>query len=1181
MSPKSLGLSCLFLMTVLCASARGGPSGLVARWDLDEGQGEIAHDRSGNGNDGKIHGASWVRVGGGFALQFDGVDDYVDCGNGRSLDLRGPLTLMAWAMPTGANRGEPGVAGKFFNSYAITYYGDMYFYISSGGNKAHGPSKVNEWSHFVGTFDGKTLRFFVNGVEVNSAPSQYESVNHGNNFYIGCVFGDPASRDVALRNTSFFQGLVDDVRVYDRALSQQEIVQVFNEGAAEKGLEPIDTSMAGKFLLEPFFYPDEEAVVLSVNSRWALPPPGDVVVAELAAAEGADALQVRSIDPSAPHHEDEARFSLAGLKPGRYELRVYAQQRGGIFQAETFARSGAGAVARKGGWLDGTVDLQGGWVEYDIETKSGEHRLFVRAAAIHDSSGIRCTFDGQGAREANLNGPHSGGEAAIAAAKWQEIGTWTLSAGRHVLRVECAPVKGKDGVTYATHTYMDAFALEGVAEARARARQAQKVSFDYPLPSVTPPPSPAVEVVERLPAVPEPPRYEVEVAPGGGLLVKFAGRTFRVESSYSYPNGGFNRLTAGVPEPGGDPEWRVEAADRIGSTHRARASGKFYEIVRVVEPGDTRILVRDTIRNKSGDVIGIILSNHVNVGAMQGVKVTQMSNPTVFVAHEGIGLGLIALDDLYQLQQNTYSADGLAGIQDAHFGLDTGADYTLEWAIYPTATDDYYEFINRVRRDEGLTSTVEGTWVGVSRYNVPARETIDLLNARYVALGTPWYPVDAPAHAPRVSIEGIEFMEYPKECARVRDFFAAVKRAHPDVRVMIHVAHGLYCCNRPDALFPDSRAIGSDSRQFDYGGGSESYYLRYWTKEMFDDNWRWWIFYPSADNSFGKAMIAAMEYMMDEMGATAMWADGYICGYVPGMYSYDRWDGHSVTIDPGTKLVTRKKNLVPYTALPILRQVIRLIAERGGVLITNGCPGPRSLWKEHYLTSNETGGGDARPIGGLHLGRSVTPLGNPGAIQNERDIYRDILSKLDLGALYWWYGGQNLITHNTLVEHMYPITFESIHAGVVRGRERIITKRSGVFGWPGERFLHAVHLYDARGAETRHGFLTTVDRDGARTRVQLQKDQSAAIVRIPVGLESSAPVNARVLRYDASEIRLVLNGTGPVKIVLEEGEYPIRRTRGHRVTIGERSLSVEGDEVAHGIEFEVSGPTEISIRPEQ
>lgn len=62
-------------------------NGLVACWNFDEGSGEVAHDQSGNKNDGKIYGAAYVKRGEGYALEFDGEDDYVDCGNNESLNF--------------------------------------------------------------------------------------------------------------------------------------------------------------------------------------------------------------------------------------------------------------------------------------------------------------------------------------------------------------------------------------------------------------------------------------------------------------------------------------------------------------------------------------------------------------------------------------------------------------------------------------------------------------------------------------------------------------------------------------------------------------------------------------------------------------------------------------------------------------------------------------------------------------------------------------------------------------------------------------------------------------------------------------------------------------------------------------------------------------------------------------
>ena len=965
-------------------SAGEGP---VAHWDFNEGRGSVLHDRSGNENHGTIHGARWVPSGVGSALRFDGEDDYVDCGNGPGLDITGPITLMAWIQPTEANRGEPGIVGKFFESYAITYYGEAFWYISSGGNNLSVPTHIGSWVHVAGTFDGTTMWIYLNGVERRTKPSKFPSVEHGKNFLMGCVVGDPENMDVNLQKTAFFPGLIDDVRVYDRALSESEIIRCYNEEAAGKGNEPFDENRLGRFTLEPFFYPDRERAVLSVNFHWVRELlEGATMAAELA-RPGDQPLQIRALDSEDARHEAEAEFSLAGLEPGAYELR---------------------AVLRAG---DETV---------------------TRAA----------------------------------------------------------------------------------------------VPFEYPLPPQPPVVAPAVARTPPLPAPVTPPAYGVELRAGGGFVVTVAGHAFPVESSYSYPHGGDNRLSAGAADTQGEAEWRVSTNRAAAGLYGVTAAGRFYEITRRIALEPSRIVVRDTIRNRGEEVVGIIVDNHLNTRALKDAKVTNMTNPTIFVGAGQVGVGLIALDDLYQLQQESSSTDGRAGVRTAHFGLDVSASYTLEWAVYPTASADYYDFINQVRRDEGISGRVDGAMAFVGRRDPPSPDFVDLRNLAYFSIGC----LGKPADDPTVSLEGWEFMEYPKEVALIKDTWARTKALFPRAAVMFHVAHSLYATGTPEQLWPDSRAIDTNGRQFHYGPDTLEYHGRYFSKDRFDEGWRWWIYYPTESNSFGKAMIEATEFMMKDMDADGMWADGFISGYVKGGYSYDRWDGHSVTIDPETKLVTRKKTCVPYVALPVLKQVVRIIRDNGGVVLTNGHPGPRSLWREHMITCSETGGGDARPVGGLHLGRTLCPLGNPYTIKNGRDVYRDILSKLELGALYFWYGNHQALRHNTLVEHMYPITFESIHRGTVRGMERIVTKISGVYGWPGDRALHQVFLYDARGALTRSRFLTTVDASSVRTELRLGEDQSAAVVRVPLARESASPVNVNVEDWSPQTVRLALHGTGSIRV---------------------------------------------------
>jgi hypothetical protein len=1035
------------LARALTSIVVGAPDdGLVAWWNFDEGDGNTVHDRSGYKNDGKVHGAQWVKCGKGHALQFDGENDFVDCGNGASLDITGPISVQAWVQPDAVHQGEPGICGKFFETYAITYYGDAYWYISSGGNNVNGPLKIDAWTHVVGTFDGTMLRIYINGQEAQTKESRFKQINHGRNFLIACIADSVGADEVPIGTRGFFPGLIDSVRVHSRALSPDEVLHYYNLEAAEKSQSPLEVGKLHQLRMESFFYPDSQMAVLSVNFRRALPlAEGSKILAELVATgpaagqSGSESPPTRLIhrkelNPRAAHFEDEAEFSLKELNPGEYEFRGVVRNAGG---AEN---------------------------------------------------------------------------------------------------VQCTP-------------------------------------FRLPL-NQLPVAAPEMRIAALLPPPVMPPSYEFNLAEGGGFAVQVNGQTHLVESSYSYPDGGDNRLLAAAPDRKGEPTWRVSTEKLSKGTYHVGAEGQFYAISRHVELAPSRVVVKDTIRNKTSDVVGIILSNHINTSARKGVKVTMMGNPSLFVGRKDCGVGLVALDDLYQIRQRTTFSGGLAQIRDENFGLDKGASYTVEWAVYPTATNDYYDFINQVRKDEGLNGHVEGAFAFVDRRTPPSKELIELKKIKYASIGCLGFPPDDAT----VSLEGWEFTEYPKESAALKKTMGDTQRMYPGIRAMFHVAHPLYATDKPEKLFGDSRALDTNGRQFHYGPNTIDYYGNYFSRKRFEEGWRWWLFYPTMTNSFGRAMIRAAEVMVNDLGATGMWADGYFLGYIPGGYSYDRWDGLSVTIDPKTKQVTRKKLCVTYAALPVLKKVAEVIGQKNGVVITNGCPGPRSVWRmPNLITSCETSGGDQRPVGELHLGRTTTPLGNPTIVKNQRDIYSDMLNKLDYGALYFWYGDQDFMKHKTLVEHMYPITFESIHAGIVRGRERIVTKRSGVYGWPGDRSLHIIHLYDARGALTPHDFLTTSDRQGVRSEVALKENQSAVVVRLPTTLDSPSPVNIRVSQYDTGGIRMSLNGTGPARLTITNGDFPIDPARRYAITTGSTTTTVAPD--AKNLIFSVNlpGPTDVTV----
>jgi len=655
----------------------------------------------------------------------------------------------------------------------------------------------------------------------------------------------------------------------------------------------------------------------------------------------------------------------------------------------------------------------------------------------------------------------------------------------------------------------DAPTLRGVATLLVDGAAQSTVEATTPW-RVPPAPLPAIDSYRAPPLPPAimPPAYTAALDPDGAIAVTVDGSKYRVSSWYSYPDGGFNALGDAAPE-GQEGAWNV-AVEGDG----LMATGATYRIHRRIVATPSRIEVSDEITNTTTEVIGIVQEHRLN--GPEGALSTLQANPTVFLADTKHGVGLVPLDDVFYMRAENRMDGAAAVLADRHLGIPPGGTHTVRWAIYPTATTEYFDFINQVRQDEGINGHVPGGFAFTSDWDPISAEEVVRKGLGFYS----WASITRVLQDPVISLEGWEFTDYPALCDRLRTWIADSRQANPDLQVTFHVAHSLFATNKPRELFPDSLAVDAEGNIDAYGGNSIEYYNRYFSPELVQDGWRWWLFYPTFENSFGKRMLAAADYMIQDLGATSVWADGYISGYVRGDYTYDHWDGVSVSIDPDTKRVTAKKALVPHTAMPVLKAVAQKYTDAGGYLITNGKPGPFSFTRLPVISSCETSGGDQQPIAQLHLGSTVTPLGNPESATSFQSIYDDALGKLDHGALYFWYNERDLITEPTLISYMYPITFESFHPGMVRGEERIVTKVSGTYGWPGDDALHLVHFFDARGRKRPHDFVTTVDEDGVRTAITLAEGESAVIEKRPRPEGFEGPRNLRLGDEDTEYMEL-------------------------------------------------------------
>jgi len=197
-------------------------TGLVGAWSFDEASGTTTADASGNGNTGTISGATRAAGRNGGGLSFDGAGDLVTVADASSLDLTTGMTLEAWVRPSLVSdwrtvmlKEQPGQL--VYALYASTDNGRPSGHVFTTGDVGlRGPAVLpaTTWSHLAMTWDGLTLRLYVNGTQVSSSALAGAAATSASPLRIGgnSVWGE------------WFSGLIDDVRVYNRALTAAQIV---------------------------------------------------------------------------------------------------------------------------------------------------------------------------------------------------------------------------------------------------------------------------------------------------------------------------------------------------------------------------------------------------------------------------------------------------------------------------------------------------------------------------------------------------------------------------------------------------------------------------------------------------------------------------------------------------------------------------------------------------------------------------------------------------------------------------------------------------------------------------------------------------------------------------------------------------------------------------------------------
>lgn len=245
---------------------------LVGNWNMEEGSGNTLLDATSYGNNASlIGGPTWVSGVSGLAIRFDGSSQYATVPDNSSLDVTNAVTLAAWIKPEKSGSAQvimkKGLTGES-DGYELSLVsnGKIFFRINQLTNgetyrlnsSVTHPTDGVTWMHIAASFDGSTIRLYINGKE-NKAVSFSSPVSIISNSL-------PLGIGAQSNGGNRYQGALDDLRVYNRALSASEISGLAGMPAiSESKMERLYTQQGPKLQESMLIYPNPFASKAAIN----------------------------------------------------------------------------------------------------------------------------------------------------------------------------------------------------------------------------------------------------------------------------------------------------------------------------------------------------------------------------------------------------------------------------------------------------------------------------------------------------------------------------------------------------------------------------------------------------------------------------------------------------------------------------------------------------------------------------------------------------------------------------------------------------------------------------------------------------------------------------------------------------------------------------------------------------
>lgn len=657
--------------------------------------------------------------------------------------------------------------------------------------------------------------------------------------------------------------------------------------------------------------------------------------------------------------------------------------------------------------------------------------------------------------------------------------------------------------------------------------------------------------INRGEAAAGPSKYTAKVTSGGGFVIKTGKNEWKFKTAISYPNGGLKYL---LPEAKGTISntagWKMRIKkQKNGANIFVRSP--YYKLNRRIRFNPRRIEIKDTFTNIKNTALGLFISHKMNI---KGIKTTGVrlagntdpaineysapANPSVHVELADQGIGMLCEDDVFRAQAVLFSEASAVGIRTERFRLGPKKSYTLEWAVYPVAGPDYFDFINLVRTDWGANYKLVGPytlynpkWI-IKQSKERLRKLFAYQGIRYVIVNGEWRRGGKNRRSAFGS--GIMEPEWEGNRRRHREAATIVHEVAPQVKIMVYFDSRLDSAKNCKERYKDSWWTRADGKQrhTNWGFPGNDCYL----------------FIPTLNNSYGKAMLKTIDYLISETDSDGLYRDEVEGGGFNDLgKTYNMFDGYTCLLDLKTYTIKHEIGTPGLLLEKYNLAVAKKILDQGMPLLGNGAITTRATLKMKLQRMTETQNNTYWCY--------ESNLGSPlGWTYPARSTFDGTTRTISLGCMPL---GVSLSSKHEISRFLYPFTPIELHHGYLLGKERAITLHNGNYGWVGKRCLVQLRHFNSKGILIKDDSPTHIGKE-ARTAVKLAKSEAVVLVRTPLEFNPTAgTAKSSKLNYEKSEISLQLEAPKGGVLKINSGKFPLKDGTIVNVNIGNKSQSLK------------------------